>query len=344
MSTSAEKNLLTLADAHLHKKLLDISLLKGDGSDRQIYLIHPQDDPNQKVIGVYHEDVQENLDFIHITQRMKEVSLPVPEIFAVDPSNQFYLLQYLGEKNLGQWIDLWLKEGNQQKIIQAYLKVLPHLITIQQTLTSLLSKFLEKKLMKRKDFADDLAYFEGNFVKRFGFEELFHNKVRNELDEYLLNPIGQLKPSVFVYRDFQSRNIMWLHEQPWFIDYQSAFLGTRFYDLASLLYASKSGLDDNGRDVLLKHFYELSAGDMSYHEFLKQFFLFVLIRRLRSLGTYGFLGVSKQKRDFFEKITPGLKELCAILKEKEELAAFSHTKTMIESMLKSWLHRSKKPD
>lgn len=344
MSTLAEKTILALANSYLPESPLGISLLKGDGSDRRIFLIQPHENPGQKFVGIYHENLQENLDFIHITAKMKEASLPVPQILAVDQSNRSYLLQYLGESNLGQWIDLWLAEGNRQKIIQAYLKVLPYLTKIQQNLTPLLAEFLGKKLMKRKDFADDLAYFEDDFVKRFGFEKLFHNKVKNELDEYLLNPIGRLKPSVFVYRDFQSRNIMWLHEQPWFIDYQSAFLGTRFYDLASLLYASKSGLDDNGREVLLKYFYELSAGDMSYHEFRKQFFLFVLIRRIRSLGTYGFLGVSKQKREFFEKITPGLKELCTILKEKEELVAFSHTKTMIESMLKIWLHRSKKPD
>ncbi len=340
MSTPAEKTVLALAKSHFHGISLHISLLKGDGSDRQIFLIHPCKNPQKAIIGIYHEDLQENLDFIHITKKMEQASLPVPHILAVDHSNHAYLLQYLGENNLGQYIDLWLAEDNRQKVLQAYVKVLPYLIKMQQELTPRLTIFLKKKLMKRNDFADDLAYFEGDFVKRFGFDELFHNSVRNELDKHLLDPIGQLTPTVFVYRDFQSRNIMWLHEQPWFIDYQSAFLGSEYYDLASLLYASKSGLDDYGREVLLKQFYKLSADNVSFQEFRHRFFLFVLIRRIRSLGTYGFLGMAKQKSEFFEKITPGLKELCTILSENEELAAFSHTKSMLKSMYDLWLHRS----
>ena len=125
MSTPAEKTVLALANSYLPESHLTINLLKGDGSDRKIFLIQSRETPDQKLVGIYHEDLQENLDFIQITKKMEEASLPVPQILAVDQSNHTYLLQYLGENNLGQQIDLWLAEGNRQKIIQAYLKVLP---------------------------------------------------------------------------------------------------------------------------------------------------------------------------------------------------------------------------
>jgi aminoglycoside/choline kinase family phosphotransferase len=343
VTISAKKTVLKLAYSYFQTKSLDIRLLKGDGSDRQIFQIHSLDNPQSKIIGIYYDNLQENIDFLYISKKMQEASIPVPRVFLVGESKTSYLLQYLGDKNLGQCIDTWLTRSESHKVIQAYKKVLPYLISIQNKLTPLMSGFLEKRLMERKDFAEDLAYFERDFIGRFGFNKLFHENVRQELDESLLNPIAQITPSVFVYRDFQSRNIMWWKNQPWFIDYQSAFLGTRYYDLASMLYASKSGLDDKGRKILLRLFFDSAISDMAWEEFRKQFFLFVLIRRIRSLGTYGYLGTVKKKDDFLKKITPGLIELNALLENKKELSTFKQTKDMISRILKKWQHRSGMP-
>ena len=102
MTAPAEKTVLSLAKSYFHDKSLEISLLQGDGSDRQIFLIHPSENPGLKIIGIYHENLKENLDFIYITERMKQLSLPVPQILLVAESKNSYLLEYLGENNLGQ--------------------------------------------------------------------------------------------------------------------------------------------------------------------------------------------------------------------------------------------------
>jgi aminoglycoside/choline kinase family phosphotransferase len=129
---------------------------------------------------------------------------------------------------------------------------------------------------------------------------------------------------------------MWLQETPWFIDYQSAYLGTPYYDLASLLFASKSGLDDNARESLLSYFYEIAGIAIGFEEYRSYFFLFVLIRRLRSLGTYGFLATVKGKTGFLNKVGPTLAELQFLLTEKAELKGFHQTLNLVNTLIDRW--------
>ncbi len=335
--TRPEESIKKLAKTYFQDNPFTLDLLKGDGSDRMIFLVSQDGNPALKAVGIHHHNIQENFDFIYITKKMKEAGLPVPEIYLVGEDQDSYLLQYLGEVNLAQCIDNWLEISEPQKIVEAYQTVLGYLVKIQDKLTPLMSAFLNKRLMERKDFANDLAYFEEDFIRRFNFNSLFQNAVKDELDENLLKPIGRLQPTVFVYRDFQSRNFMWWKGGPWFIDYQSAYLGTRYYDLASMLYASKSGLDDKTRKILIRHFYDLIDTKLDFGKFRREFYLFVLIRRLRSLGTYGFLGKKKKKVDFLNKISPGLNELDWLLKEKEELSIFKHTRRMISLIREQWV-------
>ena len=136
----------------------------------------------------------------------------------------------------------------------------------------------------------------------------------------------------FVYRDFQSRNIMWLDHAPWYIDYQSAMRGTLYYDLASLLYSSRSGLFSDEREALCIYFYNLLAPSISVADFQAHFYRFVLIRRLRSLGTYGYLSLVKNKKQFRKAIPPTLAELNELLSYQECLQPFTALRGMIQNI------------
>ena len=76
-----------------------LDLLKGDGSDRKIFFLQSQSKQETPIVGVYHENLTENRDFILISAKMREAGILVPEIFRVARSEKAYLLQYLGAQD-----------------------------------------------------------------------------------------------------------------------------------------------------------------------------------------------------------------------------------------------------
>ena len=338
---SIPTELQNLIQVHLSEIETDIRLLKGDGSDRQIYLITGKKDQSKQIVGIYHEDLEENRDFLEITGQMAKIGLPVPKTLAVSGDKSCYLQEYLGEKNLAEQLDEWRDAGEPiEKTISAYQRVLDYLPKIQRELPPLTSTVISKRVMNKAAFLNDIQYFETNFVKRFGFSEFFTEDVRAELLQELINPLDQLDRDYFVYRDFQSRNIMWRDDHPVFIDYQSAYRGSLYYDLASMLYASKSGLDEDARNVLIEYYYKIGNFSWAFETFQRDLYRFVVLRRLRSLGSYGYLSMEKGKMYFLDGIQPTLKELLLLFDTRSVLSRFQKLKEMIQAFDASWEEKS----
>ena len=331
-----EKELQSLATEFLEVDQVEIDLLKGDGSDRKIYHIKSYNRHLTDIVGVFHLNLPENLDFFTITEKMKQIKLPVPEIYKISESKTSYLLQYLGEDNLAERINHWEQTGQQKRIIPAYQSVIRYLVNIQTELPGYLKTFLKNRVMGETTFNNDLIYFEENFINRFGFNNFFKPEIKHELQTELIEQLVDCRDNYFVYRDFQSRNIMWYQNSPWFIDYQSAFKGPRLYDLASLLYASQSGLNEESREPLLQTYFEISTYPGDFENFLSCFYKFVLVRRLRSLGSYGFLSMEKQKKRFLTSIRPTLIELGSLLSQKQGLNMFPNLAEMIARIIDTW--------
>ncbi len=231
------------------------------------------------------------------------------------------------------------KQGS--RIIKAYEVVLDSLVKIQHDLPANLGEFFRDRKMDVSVYQTDLDYFKRDFLDRFGFQSLLTNAVVNDLQSILHQDLARLGCDCFVYRDFQARNIMWLNDEPWFIDYQSAFLGPRYYDLSSLLYGSTSGLDDPAREELVAYFYQqLELQNSDFEEFQRLFYLFVVLRRLRSLGTYGFLAGSRGKKAFLNNIAPTLEELSGLFRSQSCLKSFNGLLEMVEVLKSVW----KKPN
>ena len=57
--------------------------------------------------------------------------------------------------------------------------------------------------------------------------------------------------ATFMYRDFQSRNVMVKDGEPWLIDFQGGRKGPVYYDVASFLWQAKANYPDSLRKELL---------------------------------------------------------------------------------------------
>jgi hypothetical protein len=159
----------------------------------------------------------------------------------------------------------------------------------------------------------DLNYFKYYFLK---LAKIFFNEQHLEDDfttftDYLL----QAESSFFMFRDFQSRNIMLRDGEPWFIDYQGGRQGALQYDLASLLYDSKADIPEQVREELIDEY--LDEAEKIHHvdrsEFRQYFYGYVLIRMMQAMGAYGFRGFYEKKEHFLKSIPFALNNLKIVL-------------------------------
>lgn len=324
------------AQEFLHSPPTKVQLLKGDGSDRQIFHIHLSASLHNDMVGVIHENIRENDDFIFLSEEFKKLGFPVPSIISVSDDRTMYLQQYLGPDTLADKIGEWLLSGQQHKVVDAYKIVIQFLVKFQQPLSTGLESFLVNRTMDKTTYQKDLDYLKKSFLIPFGLDHLFTEQLEIELKKQILDKFSRLESNCFVYRDFQCRNVMWIQSAPWFIDYQSAFKGPFYYDLASLLYSSKSGLNNLMRDQLLSYYFEISEPFSDYQEFKEIFYRFVILRRLRSLGSYGFLSLVKKKTDFFPRIAPTLRQIKTVLENQPCLHAFTELPDFIDNLMTIW--------
>jgi aminoglycoside/choline kinase family phosphotransferase len=155
----------------------------------------------------------------------------------------------------------------------------------------------------------DLNYFKYNFLKlvRLPFDEQALEDDFHTFSDFLC----QAPSDFFLYRDFQSRNIMVTGNKPGFIDFQGGRMGFPAYDLASLLFDAKAGFSPDERDWL----YQLYREDLaSYRDewagALDRYYSgFILIRKMQALGAFGFRGLIENKKSFLLSIPPAMANL-----------------------------------
>ena len=162
----------------------------------------------------------------------------------------------------------------------------------------------------------DLNYFKYCFLKPSGLEfneVLLQDDLERFADE-LLSCSSEYP--VFLYRDFNPRNVMIRDGQPWFIDFQGGRKGPLHYDVASFIWHARSGFTPDVREKMLQAYLDALSVHVEYDrdDFMEKLKLFVLFRTLQVLGAYGFRGWVEQKANFVVSIPQTLKSLAALLK------------------------------
>ena len=121
----------------------------------------------------------------------------------------------------------------------------------------------------------------------------------------------------FMYRDFQSRNVMIKDGEPWFIDFQGGRKGPFFYDIASFLWQAKAKYPESLRDELLDEYIKAVSKYKTIDRifFFSQLRHFVLFRTLQVLGAYGFRGYFEKKPHFIQSVPFAIENLRQLLRE-----------------------------
>jgi aminoglycoside/choline kinase family phosphotransferase len=266
----------------------------------------------KSAVGVEYGVREENLAFLEFSRHFRRHELPVPEIYGEDLSQGVYLEEDLGNTTLFDFLSQ-NRKGDEiaPEAVEAYRKVVAILPRFQVDAGRDLnySVCYPRGSFDRQSISWDLNYFKYYFLRlaAIPFNEQALEDDFERFTEFLLSA----PHDYFLYRDFQSRNIMLLDGQPWFVDYQGGRKGALQYDIASLLFDAKADLPVGIREKLLDRYLDALAQHIVVDRemFLQHYYAYVYVRILQALGAYGFRGFYERKGHFLQSVPYALKNI-----------------------------------
>ncbi len=330
-----------LFERHFHSPVERVQALQGQlgGSGRKIIRLS---NGKLSAIGILYGVRDENVAFLEFSRHFRRYGLPVPEIYGEDLSQGAYLEEDLGSVTLFEFLSDH-RDGPTiaPEAVAAYRKVVAVLPRFQVEAGRDLNYKVcyPRASFDRQSIAWDLNYFKYYFLRLAGipFNEQALEDDFSSLTEFLLNA----SRDYFLYRDFQSRNIMLreirCEDQPFFLDYQGGRKGALQYDIASLLYDAKADLPPDLRQQLLNHYLDSVAGfiDLDRAEFMRFYYAYVYVRIMQALGAYGFRGFYERKEHFLQSVPYALKNLRWLLHNVELPIALPTLMEAFKSMVAS---------
>src|SRR5690349_17651027 len=270
------------------------------GSGRKIIRLSGK---GSTAIGILYGVREENVAFLEFTRHFRKHGLPVPEIYGEDLEHGAYLEQDLGDTSL---FELLSKNRKGEVIAPQVAKAYREVIALLPRFQIEAGRDLNYKLcyprgsFDRQSISWDLNYFKYYFLRLAGipFSEQALEDDFSRLTKFLLSAPRDF----FLYRDFQSRNIMLPGGKPYFLDYQGGRKGALQYDVASLLFDAKADLPPELRQQLLDHYLDALRGyvDVKREAFMQHYYAYVYIRIMQALGAYGFRGFYERKVHFLQ--------------------------------------------
>ncbi len=263
-------------------------------------------------IGILYGVREENRAFLAFSKHFRKRGVPVPEIYAEDLDQGAYLEEDFGDTTLFEFLSA-NREGEKiaPAAVEAYRKVVAVLPRFQIEAGRDLdySVCYPRGSFDRQSIAWDLNYFKYYFLRLAGIS--FNEQALEDDFDALTNFLLSAERDYFMYRDFQSRNVMLRDGEPFFLDYQGGRKGALQYDIASLLYDAKADLPPELRLELLD-LYIARLGDflkIGREDFLRYFYAYVYVRILQALGAYGFRGFYERKGHFLQSVPYALKNV-----------------------------------
>jgi aminoglycoside/choline kinase family phosphotransferase len=337
-----------LFERHFHAPVARVQTLQGQlgGSGRRIIRLIGE---SATAIGILYDIREENVAFLEFSRHFRRHGLPVPEIYGEDLSHGAYLEQDLGDTTLFEFLSS-SRDGEQiaPPAVDTYRKALSILPRFQVVAGRDLNYKVcyPRASFDRQSIAWDLNYFKYYFLRLAGipFSEQSLEEDFTHLTKFLLTA----PHDYFLYRDFQSRNIMLRHGEPYFVDYQGGRKGALHYDVASLLYDAKADLPPMLRQQLLDHYLDALADfvPLTRDAFMQHYYAYVYVRIMQALGAYGFRGFYERKAHFLQSVPYALKNIRWLLHNVELPVSVPTLTEAFRAMLGSenLLHLSSTPE
>lgn len=306
--------------------------LPGAGSSRRYYILEKSadagDDVPGRIVATCGDNPAENKAFCGIAKAcgkhnemiapgVAQAEINVPEIYAVSEDGKCYLQSWHGSKSLMDIIKS-KEEAERNKTERLLRKSIDMLVEMQTADDIPYSELVFNAPFNRRQILWDLNYFKYEFLKPCGLE-FDEERLEDDFDAFADDLISMTEAAPetigFMYRDFQSRNILVDDtdaDRLTFIDFQGGRIGPVTYDIVSFLWQAKAAFPVELRRKLTDYYFQKMAerrGEAVIESLRKQERMTLVFRALQVLGAYGFRGLVERKAHFLESIVYGLDNL-----------------------------------
>jgi len=319
-----------LFEEHFEKTPETIEALAVSGSDRRYYRLTSG---KTTAIGTYNTNVAENNTYFYFTELFRKHQINIPEVYRTSKDRRSYLQQDLGKTSL---FDMVIKQGYTEPVRKLYHTALAQLAKVQWIAgrDADFKQCFAARQFDEKAIMADLLYFKYYFADLQNIQ--YDRSLLISEMELLSKDLGRVQPQTFMYRDFQSRNIMVHEGKIYFIDFQGGMQGPPQYDIASLLWQARAQLPESWKEDLLNGYIsslnEMHVPRMDEIHFRRGYVQFVLVRLLQVLGSYGFRGLLQHKAHFITSIGPALKNLDIFLSNHPQTPAYPELRSLLEKI------------
>ena len=287
---------------------ITIDVLPQSGSERRYFRLYAD---VGSVIGTYGANVKENESFFYFSEEFNKKKLAIPEIFAISNDRMFYLQEDFGDISLLNRLET---EGFTEEVYTLFKKSLEALALLQVKADQGLNydRCLTNKEFGKQAIMADLLYFKYYFLD--ALRKPYDKQKLIDDFEALSNYLTRTEYKYFMFRDFQSRNILVQPDNSvHFIDYQGGMKGAPQYDVASMLWQARANLPAEWKYNLLEDYMKAFENILEHcidrKIFQTQYNGYVLIRLLQVMGAYGFRGLFERKAQFLTSIPLALHNL-----------------------------------
>ncbi|MEA3503902.1 MAG: phosphotransferase [Bacteroidota bacterium] len=312
MIVEPSKNLLQLFKLWAGAVEFSVEPIPMAGSDRKYFRFSFD---NSSVVAAECDNITENEAFFSFSQHFAKKGLRVPKVLAIGDDRKSWLLQDLGRVSLYHYLPKNPEEEISDAAINYYKQALSDLVDFQIKGHCGIdySKAYPVKEFNRESISWDLNYFKYYFLHVADVD--YNERLLQKGFDALIDLVLKANNSFFMYRDFQSRNIMIYNNKPWYIDYQGGRKGLPQYDVVSLLYQSRANLSEELRGELLDYYLDVftQKSGVTREEFLYYLPVVKLLRNLQVLGAYGFRGIIQNKEMFKKSIPQAINNLKLLL-------------------------------
>lgn len=317
---------------HFKEAVTAVEPIPASGSDRRYIRIIGE---KQVAIGAYNPNKKENNTYFYFTGIFERNQLPVPKVYAETNDKECYLLEDVGSECL---FDVLSANGQVPATKKLYLQAIEDLVKFQWMGGRHIdySMCFAAEHFDKHTILSDLNYFKYYFVDLLKLD-YNRNDFQAELEKWS-GFLASEQPRTFMYRDFQSRNILVKDNKLSYIDFQGGMEGLAQYDLVSLLWQAKAKLSKEWKDDLLNHYIQTvkSTREISNFDemhFRRVYLEVVLLRILQTLGAYGLRGLIERKPHFLSSIYPALLQLKDYLSTYPHLAKYTTLNNVLTQLV-----------